>query len=119
MVDSLWSSLTDSHINLPMGVTAENLAKKYGVTREECDAFALQSQARWKAGEAASILWLNVLVTFEFSLLNLLAFDAGHFNDEIAPVTLKGRKGPEEVGLQFWKSVSLFLGSLLISVSDL
>jgi acetyl-CoA acyltransferase 2 len=44
--DSLWSALTDSYGNTPMAITAENLAKKYGVSREECDEFALASQGR-------------------------------------------------------------------------
>ena len=39
------------HIQTPMGVTAETLGAKYGVTREDCDQFALQSQTRWKAGK--------------------------------------------------------------------
>lgn len=34
MRDALWDGLTDSYANTPMGVTAENLAKKYGITRE-------------------------------------------------------------------------------------
>lgn len=34
MNDALWSGLTDSHAGVPMGVTAENLAKKYNITRE-------------------------------------------------------------------------------------
>ena len=34
MRDALWDGLTDSHAGTPMGVTAENLAKKYGITRE-------------------------------------------------------------------------------------
>jgi acetyl-CoA acyltransferase 2 len=37
MGDSLWDGLTDSHAGTPMGVTAENLAKKYGITREVSD----------------------------------------------------------------------------------
>ena len=44
MEDSLWTALTDSYGNTPMAITAENLAKKYGVSREECDEFALASQ---------------------------------------------------------------------------
>ena len=48
--DSLWAGLTDSLYNIPMGLTAENLAAKYGLTREECDEFALQSQQRWATG---------------------------------------------------------------------
>ncbi len=37
MGDALWDGLTDSHAGTPMGVTAENLAKKYGITREVSD----------------------------------------------------------------------------------
>lgn len=44
--DSLWSALTDSYADAPMAITAENLAKKYGVSRAECDEFALASQER-------------------------------------------------------------------------
>ncbi len=52
------------------GVTAENVATTYHVTREEQDAYALESHKR-----------------------ALLAIEAGKFNDEIVPVELKGRKG--------------------------
>ena len=49
----LWASLTDKLPNLWMGVTAENLAEKYSITREEVVAFALRSQTSWgKANEA-------------------------------------------------------------------
>jgi len=40
--DALWDGLTDSHSGTPMGVTAENLAKKYGITREVSRSFALE-----------------------------------------------------------------------------
>jgi acetyl-CoA acyltransferase 2 len=68
--DSLWTALTDSYGNTPMAITAENLAKKYGVSREECDAFALASQER--ALEAQS---------------------DGYFAEEIVPVDVAGPKG--------------------------
>jgi acetyl-CoA acetyltransferase family protein len=68
--DSLWSALTDSYTDTAMAVTAENLAKKYGVTRAECDEFALASQAR--ALESQS---------------------NGYFKDEIVPVEVPGPKG--------------------------
>jgi len=70
--DSLWNSLTDHHVKLPMGVTAENLATKYGLTKEDTDAFALRSQTNYAK-----------------------AFEAGVFNAEMAPIKLKGRKGEE------------------------
>src|SRR6516162_1808391 len=68
--DSLWTALTDSYGNTPMAITAENLAKKYGVSREECDAFALASQER--ALEAQS---------------------NGYFAEEIVAVDVPGPKG--------------------------
>lgn len=40
--DALWDGLTDAHAGCPMGVTAENLAEKYGITRQECDEFAIR-----------------------------------------------------------------------------
>nr|KAF6421604.1 acetyl-CoA acyltransferase 2 [Rousettus aegyptiacus] len=49
--DVLWTSLTDPHVKLAMGITAENLAEKYKISREDSDKYALQSQQRWKAGQ--------------------------------------------------------------------
>ncbi|HEY1697201.1 MAG TPA: acetyl-CoA C-acetyltransferase [Polyangiaceae bacterium] len=69
--DSLWSALTDSYCNTPMAVTAENLAQKYGISRQQCDEFALASQQRWAA-----------------------ANEAGRFKNEIVAIELTTRKGP-------------------------
>ncbi|EDL82882.1 acetyl-Coenzyme A acyltransferase 2 (mitochondrial 3-oxoacyl-Coenzyme A thiolase), isoform CRA_h [Rattus norvegicus] len=56
--DTLWAGLTDQHVKLPMGMTAENLAAKYNISREDCDRYALQSQQRWKAGvEVENTQW--------------------------------------------------------------
>jgi acetyl-CoA C-acetyltransferase len=68
--DSLWTALTDSYGNIPMAITAENLAKQYGITREESDEFALTSQGR--ALEAQS---------------------DGYFAEEIVPVEVPGSRG--------------------------
>ncbi len=68
--DSLWSALSDPYVNLPMAVTAENLATKYGITRDDCDDYALSSQKRWAA-----------------------ANEAGLFKSEIAAVELTSKKG--------------------------
>jgi len=57
-----------------MAVTAENLAAKYGITRADCDQYALQSQQRWAA-----------------------AHEARRFADEISPVEVPSRKGPVTV----------------------
>jgi acetyl-CoA C-acetyltransferase len=62
--------LTDAFNNYHMGMTAENLAERYQITRDEQDAFATASQN--KASKARA---------------------DGRFADEIAPVTVKGRKG--------------------------
>ena len=52
MEDTLWSSLTDTYAKLPMALTAEKLAEQYGITRHQCDEFALSSQQRWANGNA-------------------------------------------------------------------
>jgi acetyl-CoA C-acetyltransferase len=62
--------LTDAFNQYHMGITAENLAEQYQVTRVEQDTFAVRSQ---NLAEAAR--------------------SSGRFKDEIAPVTIKGRKG--------------------------
>jgi len=64
--DGLWDSFYDCH----MGMTAENLAEKYGISRTEQDNFALRSQQRYKA-----------------------AFEAGKFKSEIVPVPVPQKKG--------------------------
>ena len=64
--DGLWDVFNNYH----MGVTAENLAKEYGISREEQDAFAARSQQRAEAAQKA-----------------------GRFADEIIPVEIPQRKG--------------------------
>jgi acetyl-CoA acyltransferase 2 len=54
--DSLWAALTDSYCNLSMAETAENLARKYGITRAQADDFAYQSQMRAKAAQESGRL---------------------------------------------------------------
>ncbi len=68
--DSMWDSLTNLGIGPPMGVTAENVAAKYGVTREEQDELALSSQQR-----------------------AVKAIEEGRFKDEIIPIEIAGKKG--------------------------
>lgn len=68
--DSMWDSFTNLGVGPAMGITAENVAERYGITREEMDAYALQSHQRAVA-----------------------AIDAGKFKDEIVPITIKSRKG--------------------------
>ena len=64
-MDNLWQGLIDQHVKMPMGITAENLAAKYEISREECDAFAIKSQTNWKKGTAVSELfpWRRVNVS--------------------------------------------------------
>src|SRR6516165_7770919 len=69
--DSLWEGLTDSYNNMPMAITAENLARQYEISREASDELALHSQH--KAVRAAK---------------------DGYFAQEIAPVEVAGKKGP-------------------------
>ncbi len=68
--DSLMAGLTDSYCGLPMAMTAENLADKYGITRKDADAYALRSQ---QAADAA--------------------YKACRMKEELVPVEVKqGRK---------------------------
>lgn len=46
IVDTLWEGLTDPMVNQIMGLTAENVAEKYGITREEQDEFAINSHKK-------------------------------------------------------------------------
>ena len=64
--DGLWDVFNDYH----MGITAENLAEQYGISREAQDAFAAQSQQKAMA-----------------------AIEAGRFHDEITPIAVPQRKG--------------------------
>ncbi|MCY1396229.1 Acetyl-CoA acetyltransferase [compost metagenome] len=64
--DGLWDAFNDYH----MGITAENLVEKYGLSREEQDAFAAESQRKAAA-----------------------AIEAGRFRDEITPILIPQRKG--------------------------
>lgn len=71
MVDSiLCDGLTDAQLNYAMGITAENVAERWKITREDQDAFALESQRRAAAAQAT-----------------------GAFREEIVPVNVPGRKG--------------------------
>lgn len=70
MVDMMVGALHDPFQTIHMGVTAENVAKDFNITREDQDALALESHQR------AEKAWAE-----------------GRFKDQIVPVTIKGRKG--------------------------
>lgn len=66
ITDGLWDAFNDYH----MGITAENIVEKYGISREEQDEFAAASQQKAAA-----------------------AREAGRFDDEVIPVSIPQRKG--------------------------
>jgi acetyl-CoA C-acetyltransferase len=66
IVDGLWDVYNQYH----MGITAENVAKEYGITREAQDEFAVASQNKAEAAQKS-----------------------GRFNDEIVPILIPQRKG--------------------------
>ncbi|KNE18734.1 acetyl-CoA C-acetyltransferase [Virgibacillus pantothenticus] len=68
--DWLWEGLEDTNVGCTMAQTAENLAEKYEISREEVDQHALSSHQR-----------------------AICARDNGYFKEEIVSVTVKGRKG--------------------------
>src|SRR5260221_3067649 len=67
---SLWEALTDSYNGLPMAMTAENLAVKYGISQREVDEYSVLSQKRFAAAK-----------------------EGGRFAEELAPMELPGKKG--------------------------
>ena len=70
MLDYMLGALHDPRLHIHMGITAENVAARYEITREQQDAYAVQSQQR--AAKAVA---------------------AGIFKDQIVPVEIKTRKG--------------------------
>ena len=70
-VDMMVGALTDPFDTVHMGITAENVANQCGITREQQDAFAVESHKRALAAAAA-----------------------GHFKSQILPIELKSKKGP-------------------------
>lgn len=70
MLDFMLGALHDPRKNIHMGITAENVAARYDITREQQDAYAAQSQQRAAA-----------------------AIEAGYFKEQIVPVELQTRKG--------------------------
>lgn len=70
MIDMMTGALSDPFGRMHMGVTAENVAARFGISRADQDALAAESHRRASA-----------------------AIAAGHFKDQIIPVTLKTRKG--------------------------
>src|SRR6266849_2136345 len=67
--DSLMAALLDTYCNTPMAGTAENLARKFEIQRDEQDSYALRSQVEAKRAK-----------------------DAGYFAEEIVPVEVKSRR---------------------------
>jgi hypothetical protein len=70
VIDMMVAALHDPFHNIHMGVTAENVAAKWGITRQMQDELAVESHRRAAA-----------------------ATRAGHFKSQILPITIKGRKG--------------------------
>ncbi|MBS2021787.1 MAG: acetyl-CoA C-acyltransferase, partial [Deltaproteobacteria bacterium] len=68
--DSLWASLTDSYCNLPMAMTAENLAVQYGLSQAQVDEYSVASQKRFAAAQ-----------------------ESGKLEAELAPMELAGKRG--------------------------
>jgi acetyl-CoA C-acetyltransferase len=74
LTDALWEGLTDPIHGIIMGITAENLAEKYQITREDQDELALTSHRRATA-----------------------AIDEGRFAEEIVPVEVPGKRGTSKI----------------------
>lgn len=68
--DGIWDGLFDQYTGLIMGLTAENVAEKYNISREDQDKFAYMSQMRAKK-----------------------ALEEARFKDEVVPVVIPGKRG--------------------------
>ena len=77
-IDSLWEGLTDPVYNVIMGMTAENLAEKYDISRQEQDEFAVQSHKK-----------------------AFMATRVGKFKDEIVPVKVEKKVAGQVVASEF------------------
>ncbi len=90
IIDSMvYDALTDIFNNYHMGMTAENLAEKYGITREQQDQFSATSQNRAEA-----------------------AIKEGKFKDEIVPVIIPSKKGDVVVDTDEFPRSGVTAGSL-------
>src|SRR5580692_10754084 len=83
--DGLWDAFNGYH----MGTTAENVAKQWQITRQQQDEFAVKSQNKAEA-----------------------AMKAGRFKDEIAPVTIKSRKGDVVVDTDEYPKAGVTMDSI-------
>src|ERR1700740_3362522 len=83
--DGLWDAFNGYH----MGTTAENVAKKWQITRAQQDEFAVKSQNKAEA-----------------------AMKSGRFKDEIAPVTIKSRKGDVVVDTDEYPKAGVTIDSI-------
>jgi acetyl-CoA C-acetyltransferase len=72
--DGVWDGLMDHYTGLIMGMTAENVADKYNISREDQDELALTSQMRTKKAQ-----------------------EEGRFKDEIVPVVIPGKRGKPDI----------------------
>ncbi len=72
--DGVWDGLMDHYTGLIMGMTAENVAEKYNISREDQDELALTSQMRAKK-----------------------ALEEGRFRDEIVPIVIPGKRGKPDI----------------------
>jgi acetyl-CoA C-acetyltransferase len=71
VIDMMVGALTDPFDTVHMGITAENVAEKWKISREDQDAFAVESHRR-----------------------AIHAIESGRFKEQIVPIELKSRKGP-------------------------
>ncbi|KAK5647594.1 hypothetical protein RI129_002486 [Pyrocoelia pectoralis] len=74
--DSLWVGLTDTYCKLSMAMTAEKLGSQCNISREDANEFAFRSQMLWKEAQ-----------------------ESGRFKEELVPIEIKGKKGPEVISV--------------------
>lgn len=91
--DAMTGALTDSHVGLPMALTAENLGEMYGITRDQCDEFSLRSQTRYKEALARGDFAVEMTGTKVVTRKGELVVDKDeHPKPEVTLEKLKGMK---------------------------
>jgi hypothetical protein len=102
MEDRLWSGLTDSYAKLPMGMTAENLAKQYSITRQvsKCVIVIVVPCLSWmtqRRGFFEDVMYVSVIANFFYVVCLLIAWFRMHLSEFLSFMFRNATNLPFEV----------------------
>lgn len=91
--DYMTSALTDAYANMPMAITAENLAERYGITREQCDEYSMLSQKRFNEALQKNYFAAETTsVTVQTRKGDVVVSKDEHPKPDVAPDKIKAMK---------------------------